>query len=308
MERQVKSVLSFSGTSKRSKVIFIINPVSGVRSRSFEAFSRKLRSIVDTGIYDLDFRMTEAPGHGRKICREELEKGTGIFVAVGGDGTLNEVASQLVGRDAVLGIIPAGSGNGLANHLGIPRDVSASAALLNKGKTMRIDTCMVNDTFFVSIAGLGFDARVARQFARASSRGFMTYARIALREYFSYRPHEYKLEVDGRAMDVSAFFISFANSNQFGYNTRIAPGASLTDGKIDLCIVKKPPVRAIPGIARLVIGRKADRSKYMETLKVKEVRVWRERGKRVNVDGESKKLGKHLHVRIIPDSLKVIIP
>jgi len=295
-------------SEKSQRMLFIINPISGVRKRGLEDFRKLMDVHLDNSIFDADIRVTAAPGHAGQITTEGIEEGIRYFVVVGGDGTINEVGAKLAGTDAVMGIIPAGSGNGLANHLKIPLKIEDAIGVLNRNKIEKIDTCLVEHLFFASIAGIGFDARVARQFANAGRRGFITYARIVLKEYFRYKSRKYKLTLDGKEQKVSAFFISFANSNQFGYNTRIAPKASITDGKIDVCVVKKPPLRAFPGIAHLMFRRRIDDSKYMETYQASDIYVKRKKGKTVNIDGEPIKLGKELRISIRPASLNVIVP
>lgn len=292
----------------RQKLLFIINPVSGVKRKGLKEFKSQVEEFLDLDRFSADFRITTDPGNAVQLSREGLEDGVDIFVAVGGDGTLNEVGSVISGTDASMGIIPAGSGNGLAHHLGIPGKISDAVELINRNKTNKIDTCLVNDVFFMSIAGIGFDARVARQFAKSGQRGFKTYARIAMMEYFNYKPRKYKLILDDEELKISAFFISFANSNQFGYNARIAPQASLTDGKLDVCIVKKPPVQAFPAIAHMMFTRKIDQSKYMEVYRASRILVERKKGKTVNIDGEAVRMPKKLDIRVIPTSLNLIVP
>lgn len=290
------------------RIVFVINPVSGVRKKGVSDFRKIVEDhLREKGIVPV-FYVTEYPGHAAELTAEGLEMGLQRFVAVGGDGTINEMAGVLAGSSALLGIIPAGSGNGLAHHLNIPSRTGHALDVILQGKVLSIDTCSIDGRIFTSIAGVGFDARVARQFAKSGKRGFLTYARIAIREYFSYKQRKFKLTIDGKEMQVRAFFISFANSNQFGYNTRIAPGASLTDGLMDVCVVKKPPVSAFPGILTLMLRRMIDHSRYMNTYQAKEVRVKRKKGKTANVDGESVKMGKSLMVSVRPSSLNVIIP
>ena len=292
----------------RIRILFIINPISGVRRRGLEEFTNLVSSRLDQDKFIADFRLTTSPGHATLIATEALEEGVRYFIAVGGDGTINEVGAVLSGTEAVLGVIPAGSGNGLAHHLGIPVKVKEAVDLLNVGHIERIDTCMANDVFFASIAGIGFDARVARQFAKSRQRGFKAYARIAMKEYYAYKPRKYVLTLDGQVHKVSAFFISFANSSQFGYNTRIAPNASIVDGKIDVCVVQKPPLQAFPGIAHLMFRRRIDRSKYLEIYQAADVSVRRKKGKTVNIDGEPIKMSKDIHIYVKHASLNVIVP
>ena len=291
-----------------NRVCVVINPVSGLRHIGKDAFEKLIEKSIDGNKYVPEFHFTECAGHAAEITSEACASGITKFLVAGGDGTVNEVAAQLAGKDLVLGIIPSGSGNGLAHHLGIPVKAAEAVAVFNRGKVMNIDTCMVNKKFFVSIAGIGFDARIARQFAKSSRRGFMTYASIVFKEYFSYKQKKYSLNIDGEQLETSAFFISFANSSQFGYNTRIAPNASITDGKIDVCIVRKPPVAALPIVAQQVIRRRIDRSKYMDIIQATKIIVERKQRMTVNVDGEPVKMKKKLKIDIRPASLAVVIP
>ena len=294
--------------TEKQKVLFIINPVSGVRHKKLDVFRKLIGDSLDHNRFDEEFITTAYQGHATEITKEAYDSGIRTFVVAGGDGSVNEVGAVLAGTDATLGIIPEGSGNGLAHHLNIPGKTAESISVLNRFKTVKIDTCMVNEVFFASIAGIGFDARVARQFAKSKHRGFITYARIVLKEYFTYKPGKYTLKLDGKELKTRAFFISFANSNQFGYNTRIAPNASLTDGMIDVCIVRKPPLFAIPLLAHLVFRKRVDRSKYMDLRRAAEIIIKRKKGKTVNVDGEPVKMQKELNISIRPASLNVLVP
>jgi YegS/Rv2252/BmrU family lipid kinase len=292
----------------KDKMLFVVNPISGVRHKGVEAMKDLIGKAIDHSRFSTEIILTKYAGHAAEIVSQGFAEGIRFFVVAGGDGTVNEVASKLVGTDAILGIIPAGSGNGLAHHLEIPIKPADALNVISKQKVLDIDTCLVNDVFFVSIAGIGFDARVARQFAKSRRRGFLEYSRIVFKEYFLYRSRKFKLLLDGKEVSTSAFFISFANSGQFGYNTRIAPGASLIDGLIDVCIVRKPPVQALPGIAHLLYSRKIDKSKYIDIYRASEIIIEREKGKTVNVDGEAVKMKKNLIIKLIPASLKIIVP
>ncbi len=290
------------------KILFIINPISGVGQQGMDEFKKLVGNVLDHALFSPEIMVSQYAGHAKKIAKDAVKKGVKYIAIAGGDGTVNEVASILVGTDAVLGIIPSGSGNGLAHHLGIPVKKSDAMALLNHQNVIQIDTCQVNDAFFVSIAGIGFDARVAKQFAKSRRRGFLTYGKIVFREYFTYRQRQYTLILDEEKMQTSAFFISFANSNQFGYNTRIAPNASITDGLIDVCIVRKPPVIELPLVAHLLYSRKVDKSKYIDIYRASEIIVKRKKDKIVNIDGEPVKMKKELKIGVRPVSLNVIVP
>jgi YegS/Rv2252/BmrU family lipid kinase len=214
----------------------------------------------------------------------------------------------MFGSSAVLGLVPAGSGNGLAHHLNIPVDIPASLEVINKAEEKIIDTCSVNGELFVSIAGVGFDALVAKKFAETKRRGFLSYLNIVTNEYTWYRPRKYKLNIDGKIYKREALFVSFANTNQFGYNTIISPDASIEDGLIDVCIMKKVPLLLAPGIIGLLLTRKIDSSGYVEIIRAKEVSFTRRKNRPVNIDGEPVKLTPELTVKVNPASLRVLVP
>lgn len=289
-------------------LLFIINPISGVRKRDLSDFRILVEKLIDPTVFSVELKTSNYAGHASELAKDAYEDGTRYFVVVGGDGSVNEVAAVLKGTDAGLGIIPAGSGNGLARHLNIPLKTSDAIAMLNQWNILEIDTCTVNDVFFASLAGIGFDARIAREFSKSKGRGFRTYARTALKEYFSYKPKKYSLIMDGKKLKTEAFFITFANSSQFGYNTRISPEASITDGLIDVCIVRRPPLIAMPAVAHLVFRQKTNKSRYIEIYRASEIRVKRKKGKTVNVDGEPIKMKKDLIIKTAPASLKVVVP
>jgi YegS/Rv2252/BmrU family lipid kinase len=259
--------------------------------------------------FTYEFKFTEYAGHAAVLSKEAVKNNTGIIVAVGGDGTINEIASQMIGSESVLGIIPLGSGNGLARHLGIPRIVPLAIRQINRFNVTSIDTATLNGVPFISIAGMGFDAKVARLFSKSQKRGFFTYAHLITNHFLQYKPKKYRLKLeDGTEITKRAFFISFANSNQFGYNTAIAPNAQLRDGQLDICIVQKPNVFELPIIANLLLLRAIDKSQYVETIRASRFTVQQKRNRWINIDGEPKKLKKKIDVEVKPLSLKVIIP
>lgn len=224
--------------AERLRIWLIINPISGTRHG--EDIGLLARNTLDTSRFDLTLRYTERKGHGAEIAREAVAAGVDIVAAVGGDGTINEVASQLVGSRTALAIIPHGSGNGLAYHLQIPINVKKALAVINDLRIEKMDVGYVNGKPFFSIAGIGFDAKVAYDFEADPRRGFFTYFKHILHNYFQYKSCDYHIEYDGQQMDTQAFFITFANSSQWGYNVRIAPMASMHDGLLDVCMVKRP--------------------------------------------------------------------
>ncbi|NLO49557.1 MAG: diacylglycerol kinase family lipid kinase [Bacteroidales bacterium] len=294
-----------SNNSTKIKTLFIVNPFSGVgRHRNL---TQMVSKFLDASVFDYQVVHTEAAGHASKLSEAARDNGYQLIVAVGGDGTVNEVAAPLVGSNVTLGLVPSGSGNGLARHLNIPLETEKAIAVLNHQKTRCIDTVKVNDRLFLSIAGVGFDAYVAWKFASKRRRGFFQYARIILLAYFKYRPGKYVLHLNGQQITRSALFISFANSDQFGYNTSIAPQARIDDGLMDISIMRKAPAWKVPFLLILFFMKKIDRTKYVEMLKTSEVRV-EQKKKHINLDGETVKMGRELHLEVMPASLNVAVP
>lgn len=292
----------------KKRIFFIVNPVSGVRQSQKKMLSGLVAKTLDAGRFEWEIAYSRSPEQVMTLSREAAASGFGIIAAVGGDGTLNQVVKGMIGSDSLLALIPAGSGNGLAHHLGIPVDVGESLAIINNMKIKEIDTVSLNDNLFISIAGVGFDALVAKKFARSGQRGFLSYFKIVSKEYPDYIPENYELVIDGKPYSREALFISFANTNQFGYNTIISPTARIDDGLVDVCIVRKVPVIYAPYIVGLLLTRKIDTSEYLEIIKARSVQVLMNKSSWVNLDGEPVRMGKELDIRVNPASLKIIIP
>jgi diacylglycerol kinase (ATP) len=288
----------------KRRLYFIVNPASGVRKP--RNFKHMVERYLDHSRFDHYICFTEKKGSAIGLANNAVSEGADVVVAVGGDGTVNEVARGIAGSNAIMGLIPNGSGNGLARHLGIPLQLSKAIQVLNNQNIRTIDTATINDHLFASIAGIGFDAKVASRYERLGRRGFMAYLHIVVTEYFRYRSRPYKLRIDGKQMEARAMLISLANSNQFGYNTIIAPGADLSDGLLDIVIVEKIPFFQIPAIMGLVYSKQIDKSRFVQIHKGREIFIEREKDKRVNIDGESVWMGKDLHIRVNPGSLRVI--
>jgi YegS/Rv2252/BmrU family lipid kinase len=292
----------------KQQITFIINPASGTNRNHSRDFTELVEKHLDRSLFEWNLINTNEAGQAITFSKEASEQGKDIVVAVGGDGTVNEVARGLVGSDVKLGIIPCGSGNGLARFLGIPVDVAQAINILNSGKSSSIDTVSINENLFLSIAGVGFDALVADKFAQAHRRGFLSYFRIATSEYLFYKPRKYFLDIDGQVIKRRALFISFANSDQFGYNTTIAPTADISDGMIDVCIVKKIPLFKAPWTAHMLLAKKIDQSNYVEIIKAKYVNLRRRKNEVINIDGEPVLLTRDLVIRVNPLAQKVIVP
>ncbi|MDD2964972.1 MAG: YegS/Rv2252/BmrU family lipid kinase [Bacteroidales bacterium] len=290
------------------KVLMIVNPVSGVNHKKKQLLITLAQEYLKEPHFALTVATTNFAGHAIELTREAVEQQSDLVVAVGGDGSINEIAQVLAGTQTALAIVPLGSGNGLAHFLKIPFDLKRALNLVAEGNVIKADTVSLNDHFFVSVAGVGFDALVARRFALEPRRGFFSYLKVVVREYFRYRPKKYHIVADGVEIVTRALFITFANSDQFGYKTTISPTADICDGKVDICIVQKIPFWRIPQLAWLTYTRRIDRSSFVQIVKASEATITRKKGKYLNLDGEPVKLAKSLHLKVNPASLKIIVP
>ncbi|MCB2222101.1 MAG: diacylglycerol kinase family lipid kinase [Bacteroidetes bacterium] len=288
------------------RIVFIVNPKSGVFKK--DNIDEVIENHLNREHAHFEVKITKGPGHASELSRNAADAGDDIVVAVGGDGTVNEVAKGLIGSSTALAIVPAGSGNGLAHHLGIPLARKKAIELVQNGAIKLIDTATLNDQLFVSIAGIGFDGLVARRFSKEGFRGFVAYLKVVTELYPKYRPKKYTLFLDGKEIRTKALFIAFANSDQFGFQTAIAPDARIDDGLLDVIIMQKPPLIEIPFLAGLLYWRKIDKSKYIQLYRTQEVMVKTKRNRWVNLDGEPIKPGKKIRIKVNPSSLKVIIP
>lgn len=289
----------------KKRMLIIINPISGVgRQRKIEQL---IANNLDQDIYDYEIRYTEHIHHGTELAREGAMQGFDVITAVGGDGSINDIITGIHGSDATLGIIPCGSGNGLARCMRIPLTPVLAIRVLNQNIEGLIDTITLNDQFYIaSIAGVGFDAYVARLMKAAKVRGFSAYLNLILREYPTYEPKDYHLVIDDKEIQRKAWFITFANSNQFGYNATIAPKAKLDDGLIDISIVDKIPLEHVPITGPLLYANHFELSQHVEMFKAHEVWLAGNLDKWVNIDGEGENVGDELHFVNHQQSLKIM--
>lgn len=289
----------------KKRILFIVNPISGHRDKS--RFRDQVAGEFRGGDYSCEVVFTERGGHAAELSAGAVGV-YDIVAAVGGDGTLNEVARSLVGTDTAMAVIPCGSGNGLARCLHIPTDTGRALRLLRDGCVRRIDTATVNGRFFLSVAGIGLDAQTAFDFAQDPRRGFMTYAHYVTTNYFHYKPETVSITFDGEEpMVCSPLLITFANSNQYGYNAVIAPHASLQDGLIDVCMLQRPPLPAIPDILSKLMHSRLDKSRYLTIRQSSHFTLERSAGGVVNLDGDPVMMEAVLDVRVVPGSLGVVL-
>lgn len=291
----------------KKKIIFIVNPISGHHNKNH--FPNLVESSIDKNKYDYTIVFTEYANHATELTMKAIEDGYEYIAAVGGDGTINEVAKCMIDKEQTLVIIPFGSGNGLARHLGLPFKVEKLIKdVINNGKKYKIDTATMNGVPFISLAGIGFDAMIADYFAKDENRGFLTYAKLITEKYPNYRQKEYTLIMDDKTtIECKPFFVTFANSSQFGYNAEISPKASVQDGFLDVCIFKKPNILEVPIVATYFLAKQIDKSNFIDIYKAKKIQVIRKVDEVANVDGEPVEMSKDIIVEIKPLSLNILL-
>lgn len=284
------------------KTRFIVNPRSGGADRA-------LGRVHDFAtMLGAEVTLTTHPRHASELAARALADGCRLIVAVGGDGTLNEVASSLVGTPATFGLIPCGSGNGLGRHLGIHGELRHSLENLRTGRTRLIDTGLADGHPFFTVAGLGFEAEASARFNQLSQRGATRYLTTCAKLWRGHVPEDYLIVGDGRRIRARGFTVAIANSDQYGNNARIAPGALVDDGLLDLTLV--PPVaalRALPLLAQLFTGT-IGHAKGVVRLRAAHFVVERPQPGLIHTDGETHSAGARVEFLIRPRSLRVIAP
>lgn len=289
-----------------NKILFIINPLAGTRQK--EAILENIKQAFAPEKYEISF--TEYPGHAHEIALEKTRLGFTEIVAVGGDGTVNEIASALVNTPCKLGIIPAGSGNGLARHLNIPVSASEALEVIKNHKIQIIDAGKANGKYFFCTCGTGFDASVGKKFAHYNKRGMHTYVRAIIHQYITYSPKSYILKTSHKKIRLKAFLVTFANSGQYGNNAYIAPNAVIDDGMLDLCILRPFPRTSTLELGLRLFFKNIDQSPYLEVMRIKKATLKRSGKKKItlHLDGEPIIIKKKLKIKVTPEALQVMIP
>ncbi|MBO4624533.1 MAG: diacylglycerol kinase family lipid kinase [Bacteroidales bacterium] len=286
------------------KITFIVNPISGQNDKSqvLSAIGKHL----DLSLYQPQILFTSCAGEAYEMARTSEAE---VVVAVGGDGTVSEVARGLVGTEKCLGIIPCGSGDGLALHLGISRLPFLAVETLNKGCEARIDVARMNGQPFFCTAGFGLDAQVSMEFARSTKRGLPRYISLAWEEWKQHSLAQYAIRSEkGMLWEGKAVFVTVANANQWGNQARIAPMASLQDGLLDVVVVNPFSTLEIPDLAtRLMTGR-APTSRHFLHFRGNHFYIWRSDNGPVHFDGDPFEAGTSFDLDVQPAALKVMVP
>lgn len=290
---------------EKKRIVFIINPISGTKGK--QSIRNEINRLLDTSVFQVEILTTEYAGHAAALAHQLAEQQTDIVVAVGGDGTVNEIARSLIHTQTALGIIPCGSGNGLARHLQIPMESKKAIEILNQGVIETLDYGTINDMPFFCTCGVGFDAFVSFKFANAGKRGLLTYLENTLREGLRYKPETYTIEDENGSIKHNAFLIACANASQYGNNAYIAPQASMSDGLLDITIMEPFSAIEAPQIAIQLFNKTIDKNSHIKTFRAKKVRIQRQSSGAIHCDGDPMVTGKTLDVQSIAGGLRVVI-
>ena len=295
--------------SNKKRIVFIINPISGTQKK--DDIPPLIGELMDAEKYDIELRRTEYAGHAAEITRQCAAEGADVVVAVGGDGTVNEVARSLTHTETALGIIPCGSGNGLARHLRIPLDVRKAIQIINSCQIEQFDYGIINDLPFFCTCGMGFDAFISLKFAEAGKRGPITYVENVLKEGLKYKPETYEIIDDSGSARYKAFLIACANASQYGNNAYIAPGATMRDGLMDVIIMEPFDALEAPQIAADLFMKTLGNNSKIKTFRTERIHIHRQEPGAIHYDGDPIMTGtdidvsiEHLGIRIVtnPDA------
>ena len=288
----------------KKRMIFIVNPISGTQGK--KAILKWIDERLDRTLYEYEVVKTEYAGHATEIAANAVKDGIDIVVAIGGDGTINETARSLIHTDTALGIVPCGSGNGLARHLRIPMDPKAAIDILNENYQIQMDYGKINNIPFFCTCGVGFDAFVSLKFADSGKRGLLTYLENTLHESLTYQPETYEIENEEGTVKHKAFLIACGNASQYGNNAYIAPQASLTDGLMDVTILEPFTVLDVPTLSFQLFNKTIDQNSCIKSMRTKKIKIRRHNPGVFHYDGDPVMGGEDLEVEIVPRSLNVV--
>jgi diacylglycerol kinase (ATP) len=288
------------------KVLFIVNKFAGAGFRA--ELEAGIRESCGFHRVESDIVFTEARGHATELSRDAARNSSFQFVvAVGGDGTVNEVAQGLLHTDTPLGIIPKGSGNGLARHLRIPMQLSRALPTLFSSQVISMDTFKMNGMLSLNVSGIGFDGHIANLFGQSKKRGLQGYAKHALNEFIRFPEFEAEIETSHKTFVRKAFVIAIANASQYGNNARIAPAASIRDEMLHINILKKVPPYRLDFIYAFFTGN-INRYAYCEFLETRKITIRLKEPIAFHIDGEASGKAREFQIEVLPASLKILVP
>jgi len=288
------------------KITAIINPVSGTASK--KRIPDLLDQYIPSDRFEKQFFFTEYQGHAFELASRAVKENVNYVIAVGGDGTVNEVARALVESSSVLGIVPMGSGNGLARDLTIPMDTRKALEVICEGNVRTIDYCKANNRIFFCTCGLGFDASVSERFAKGKRRGPMSYMRSVLTEYLRFKPDTYDIVFENEVLTKKAFLVTCANASQYGNNAYIAPHADMNDGMMDVAILSPFSPLDIGNILIQMFTKQMRKNRKIQYYRSKKLTLRRAKPGIVHIDGEPVFMEKNISLEAFPDGLNVIAP
>ena len=287
------------------RIAFIMNPISGTVKKA--GIPKMIKESLDQQLFEYSILETEYAGHAVELAKHEKEKGTDIVVAVGGDGTVNEVARSLVQSDTALGILPCGSGNGLARHLMLPMDLRKSIEVINQCQIHKLDYGIINNIPFFCTCGMGFDAFISMKFAEAGKRGKLTYIENVLKEGLTYKPETYQIEDESGTTIHKAFLISCANASQYGNNAYIAPQASMSDGLLDIIIMEPFDALEAPQVAIEMMNKTLDKNQKIKTFKTKHLHIHRKQAGWIHYDGDPIMTDADVDIQMVSKGINVVV-
>ncbi len=286
------------------KALFIINPKSGGKSK--KSVPDIIEKNLDKDKFEYSIMETQYPAHACELAKKAVEEGFDIVAAVGGDGTVNEVARAIAGTETALGILPCGSGNGFARHLGIPMNMKKAVEFINASEPTAVDYGRINGVPFFCTCGMGFDALVSKSFSEGKHRGLIGYINETLHDYLKYEPEVYEIEDEAAKLSVKAFLIACGNAAQYGNNFYIAPHASMKDGLLSITVLEPFSAIDVPSIISQVIEGKIDRNSHIKTFTSSKIRIRRRNAGVVHFDGEPMEMEAELLIETVPAGLNVL--
>ncbi|WP_295427572.1 diacylglycerol/lipid kinase family protein [Prevotella sp.] len=289
----------------KKKAVFVINLISGTSDKA--AIPGLIDQYLDKTKFEYEIAITQYAGHASEIATKAKDDGVDVVVAVGGDGTVNEVARAIVHSNTALGIIPCGSGNGLARHLLLPLNVRKAIDVINRSEVRQLDYGIINGYHFFCTCGMGFDAFVSMKFAEAGKRGPITYVENVLREGLKYKPETYTIEDDNGTLQYKAFLISCANASQYGNNAYIAPQASMSDGLMDVIIMEPFDVFEAPQISIEMFSKTLDKNSKIKTFRTRHLHIHRDKPGVIHYDGDPVMTGADIDIELKPKGINIIV-
>lgn len=293
--------------SENKKVLFIINKYAGTGYQT--SVEGRILSRCEALHIEPTIEFTQGPHHATELAKEAAaSKKFEVVFAVGGDGTVNEVAQGLVHTQQTMAMLPKGSGNGLARHLGISMDFKKSLELIGSSFKVSMDSFLINDRLSVNVSGIGFDGHIASLFGKGGKRGLIGYTKLVLKEFFSFQEFEAEITIDDTSYKKNAFVLAFANSSQFGNNARVSPHASVCDGLLDICFIRKVPMIQSAGFAQKMFMGQIEKSSFVDILQGKNLTLSFPQEMPYHVDGEAMTPTRKFSISMQPSSLSMLVP